>query len=140
MPELLECEEFEEVSVGVAALLKDGELRLDERIARKGYLTTAIGDGRIVLRTTRFVGTIPLTPDVSVRVRPRAPISNLSYMLVRSGVLPKAISGFARGYLPSFVATNKVEQVFGPTLVSGVRSIVKRGVAKEYLAVMHGAL
>lgn len=31
-----------------------------------------------------------------------------------------------------------MEEVFGPTLVSGVQSIVKRGIAKEYLAVVHG--
>ena len=138
MPEVLECEEFEEVSVRVGSLLRDGELHLDERVARKGYLAAAIGDGRIVLRTTKFVGTIPLTPDISIRVKPRASISNLSYMLVRSGTLPKAISGFARGYLPSFVATTNVEQVFGPTLVSGIEVIVRRGIEKEYLSVSEG--
>ena len=139
MTEILDCKEFEELSVQVASLLKDGELQIDERIARKGYLTAAVGDGRIVLRTTKFVGTIPLTPSISVRVKPRAPISSLSYMLVRSGTLPKAISGFARGYLPHFVVTRNVEQVFGPTLVSGLQIIVKRGIEKEYLSVSPGA-
>ena len=135
MTEILECDEFEALSVRVGSLLKDGELQLDERIARRGYLTAAIGGGRIVLRTTKFVGTIPLTPDFSVRVKPRAPISNLSYMLVRSGTLPRAITGFDRGYFPHFVVTPNVEQVFGPTLVSGLQVIVKRGIEKEYLSV-----
>lgn len=88
MPEIIECEEFEELSVRVSALLEDGELRLDERITTKGYLSAAMKGGQITLRATRFVGTIPLTSGISVRVKPRATIANLSYMLVRSGVIP----------------------------------------------------
>lgn len=133
MPEIVECDEFGELSVGVESLLNAGELRLDDRITSRGYLAASIRGGRIVLRATKFVGTIPLTPDIWVRVRPRALISSLSYMLVRSGMIPVAISGFARGYIPSFVGATNVEKVYGRALVSGVQAIAKRGIAKEYM-------
>ena len=133
MPEVIECREFEELSVRVSSLLKDGELQLDDRITTKGYLAASMRGGQITLRTTRFVGTIPLTPDLSVRVVPRATISNLSYMLVRSGVIPSAISGFACGYMPRFVATDNAERIYAKSLVEGVKMIARRGYMKEYL-------
>lgn len=137
MPEIIECGEFEELSVRVSALLQDGELKLDERITSKGYLNASMRGGQIALRATRFVGTIPLTPELSVRVVPRATISNLSYMLVRSGVIPSAISGFARGYLPRFVATDNAERIYARSLLDGVKLIALRGYMKEYLPPKH---
>lgn len=133
MPEIIECREFEELSVRVSALLQDGELKLDERITTKGYLAATMSGGQIILRATRFVGTIPLTPDLAVRVVPRATISNLSYMLVRSGVIPSAISGFARGYMPRFVVTDNAERIYARSLIDGVKLIARRGYMKEYL-------
>lgn len=133
MPEILECEEFEELSIRVSALLEDGELRLDERIADKGYLMASMRGGQIALRATRFVGTIPLTRDLAVRVVPRTSISNLSYMLVRSGVIPSAISGFARGYMPRFVAADNAERIYARSLIDSVKLIARRGYMKEYL-------
>ena len=133
MPDIIECEEFQELSVGVSVLLKDGELRIDERITRSGYLTATMRGGQITLRATKYVGTIPLTRNLSVRVRPRASISNLSYMLVRSGVIPTAVSGFSRGYMPKFTGAENVEKVYGRSLVEGVRLISKRGFMKEYI-------
>ena len=133
MTEIIECREFEELSVRVSALLEDGELRLDERITTKGYLSAAMKDGQISLRATKYVGTIPLTAGISVRVKPRATIANLSYMLVRSGVIPTAISGFSRGYLPRFTATDNVEKIYGRSLVNGAKLIAKRGFMKEYM-------
>lgn len=133
MPEIIECEEFEELSVRVSALLEDGELRLDERITAKGYLSAAMKGGQITLRATRYVGTIPLTSGISIRVKPRATIANLSYMLVRSGVIPTAISGFSRGYLPRFTAADNVEKIYGRSLLDGAKLIAKRGFMKEYI-------
>ncbi|RCK41034.1 hypothetical protein TH30_22220 [Thalassospira profundimaris] len=134
MPNIIECREFEELSVRVSSLLQDGELQLDERITTKGYLTATMRGGQVVLRATRFVGTIPLTPGIAVRIVPRATISNLSYMLVHSGVIPSAISGFVRGYMPRFVTTNNAELIYARSLIAGVRLIARKGYMKEYLA------
>lgn len=133
MPRVIECREFDEISVRVNSLLKDGELRLDDRITTRGFLTTTMRGGQIALRATRFVGTIPLTPDLSIRVVPRAKISNLSYMLVRSGEIPSAISGFARGYMPNFIGTENAERMYASSLVEGIKLIARRGYSKEYL-------
>lgn len=133
MSKILDCEEFNELSVRISALLKDGELQLDERITAKGYLSAAMKGGQIILRTTKYVGIIPLTPDLSVRVKPRATITNLSFMLVRSGIIPTAITGFSRGYFPRFVSTNNAEKIYGRSLVNGAKLIAMRGFMKEYI-------
>jgi len=130
--EILECEEFSEVRVRVSALMRDGELTVDPRISSKGYLTATFKEGQLVLRTTKFVGLIPLTSDVSVRVKPRATISNLAYMLTRSQKAPTAISGFSRGYSSRFVRADNVERLFGPTLISSSAAIARRGLVKRY--------
>ena len=132
MPEVIECEEFEEISIRVGALLENGELRIDERITTKGYHSAVMKNGQITLRATKYVGIIPVTAGISVRVKPRATIANLSYMLVRSGVIPAAIPGFSRGYLPRFTAADNVEKIYGRSLVDGARLIGKRGFMKEY--------
>jgi len=131
--EIIECEEFNELSLRLSSLMENGELKIDERIASKGYLAATMSGGQIALRTTRFVGTIPITPKLAVKVTPRASIANLSYMLVRSGVIPTAISGFSRGYLPRFVTATNVERIYGRSLVDGAMSIAKRGFMKSYV-------
>jgi len=131
--EVIECEEFKELSLRLSSLMESGELRIDERIASKGYLAATMSGGQIALRTTRFVGTIPVTPNLAIKVTPRASIANLSYMLVRSGIIPTAISGFSRGYLPRFVTAANVEKIYGRSLVDGTKSIAKRGFMKSYV-------
>lgn len=133
MVEIIECEEFEELSIRVSALLDAGELKLDDRITSKGYLAAAMKGGQITLRATKFVGTIPLTDKIAVKIKPRASIANLSFMLVRSGVIPSAISGFTRGYMPRFTAAENVEKIYGRSLVDGAKLIARRGYMKEYL-------
>lgn len=132
MAEIIDCEEFNEISVRLSSLMQDGELQIDPRIAQKGYLSAAFKGGQVILRTTKFVGMIPLAKDVSVRVRPRASITNLAFMLSRSQKAPTAISGFARGYTSKFVGTNDVERLFGKSLVDDANAIVRRGLIKRY--------
>lgn len=130
--EIIECEEFSEVSVRLAALMRGGELQIDPRIAARGYLSAAFKRGQVVLRTTKFVGLIPLTPQISVRVLPRATISNLSIMLARSQKAPTAIAGFSRGYRSKFVPASNVERIFGRSLAEQSIALGKRGLIKRY--------
>ena len=130
--EIVDCEEFSEVSIRLAALMEDGEIAIDPRIASKGYLSAAFKSGQVILRSTKFVGLIPLTPDLSIRVKPRASINNLSLMLVRSQKAPTAITGFAGGYTPKFVGADNVEEHFGPSLVQQSDAIAARGLVKRY--------
>ncbi|MER8605862.1 McrC family protein [Mesorhizobium sp. M1233] len=131
--EIVECEEFEELSLRLGTLMENGELKIDERISSKGYLMATMSGGQIAFRTTRFVGTIPVTKNLAIKVIPRASIANLSYMLVRSGVIPTAIVDFSRGYMPRFVAAANAEKIYGRSVVDGTKRIAKRGFMKSYV-------
>src|SRR5688500_16350438 len=104
----------------------DGEVSLDSRVSVRGYFAASISDGRLRLRSTRFVGLIPLNANIAVRVRPRASISNLSQMIVRSGCLPSVVEGFSRGYRPKFEYSDKAIEVYHESLLSSVDRLVDR--------------
>lgn len=135
MIEVVECEEFGKIEIGVGALLVDGELSLDSRIVDRGYLNVSLSAGRVVLRADRFVGLIPVNDRLSIRIRPRALISNIAHMIVKSGIAPAAIPEFSRGYLPRFETGTNVEKVYYAPLISGIERILKTGIMKTYVEV-----
>jgi 5-methylcytosine-specific restriction enzyme subunit McrC len=133
MPDIVECDEMAELPLPLNRLLRNGELRLNGSIQERGYLGAKIKGGHLVLTASRFIGLIPLTDDLSVRVRPKMPISNLSRMLVRSGTAPRAIEGFHRGYHPRFEGGVDAIRTYGPSLLNGVDGIIRRGLSKAYI-------
>lgn len=135
--EVLECHEFSEIEVRIDTLVENGELKIDERVIGRGYLNVTLKGGQVALRADRYVGLIPLTDNLAVRVRPRASIANLSFMLARSGVAPAAIRGFSRGYLPRFEVSEDLERTYAESLVAGGEQIVSRGLIKGYVGVRH---
>ena len=131
--EIVECEEFKPVEVRISRLLTNGELVLDPRIQDRGYLNVTISGGQVVFRADRHVGLIPVNSHLAVRVRPRASIANLSYMIARSGVAPVAIPALSRGYLPRFESAQNVEQTYRKSLLLGLSRVAERGLMKTYL-------
>jgi 5-methylcytosine-specific restriction endonuclease McrBC regulatory subunit McrC len=131
--EVVECEEFGEIEVRISRLLANGELALDPRIQNRGYLNVSLAKGQVVFRADRHVGLIPINANLAVRVRPRASIANLSYMIARSGVAPVAIPAYSRGYLPRFETAANVERVYRQSLLLGISRVVERGLMKAYL-------
>ena len=132
-PEIVECEEFGVIGVGLEQLLIDGELAIDPRIADKGFLSISLVKGQVIFRADRHVGLIPVNRKLAVRVKPRAQISNLSRMIVRSGVPPNAIPGFSRGYLPRLESDLDAERTYLRSFITAVDLVVRRGLFKAYV-------
>ncbi len=133
MTEIIECEEFGEIELGIDRLLVNGEIKLDNRIAQKGFLNISLVNGQVKLRADKHVGLIPLNEHVAIRVKPRAAIANLTKMIVRSGQAPFVITDFSRGYLPNFQLGTNTESVYCGSLVSGLERVVAAGLMKSYL-------
>ena len=133
--DVYEVKEHEEIGIPLERLIVGGEFALDERIEKKGYLTVAIAQGRLQLKTTRFVGLIPLNEGVAVKVIPKATIRNLSKMIVKSGTLPTVLEGFSRGYRPNFELSEKAVEIYHESLLSTARNIVSRGLMKGYIQI-----
>lgn|GEM_PF-1787576 len=135
MIEIVECEEFGALEIGIDQLIVDGEIALDSRIVDRGYLSVSLVKGRVTFRADRHVGLIPINDRLAIRVRPRALISNIGYMIVKSGVAPSAIPDFSRGYLPKFEIGTDLEKIYIAPLIGGIERILDSGMMKSYVAV-----
>lgn len=130
--EIIECSEFETISVDVPSLIRNGRL-LDSRIAERGYLKVNLSKGQLTLRSDRHVGLIPLTSRVSVNVRPRFPIENLAEMIALSGVGTNVIEGFGRSHAASFVGIKVPPLALATSLTAGAEEIAQTGLSKSYV-------
>ena len=133
--DVIDCEEFGEIQVAISSLIENRELRLDPRISGRGYLNVSLSRGQVVFRADRYVGLIPISDRLSIRVRPRADIANLSYMLAQSGVIPSAVQEFSRGYLPRFESGQGTEEIYYRSLLSAIERVISRGLMKSYIQV-----
>jgi 5-methylcytosine-specific restriction enzyme subunit McrC len=132
---VIDCEEFGTLGIGAARLMVDGEIALDPRIVDRGYLNVSLVKGQVIFRADRYVGLIPVNAKLSIRIRPRALIANIAYMIVKSGIAPSAIPDFSRGYMPKFEAGVNAEKVYYAPLIGGVERILDTGMMKSYVQV-----
>lgn len=133
--DVYEVKEHEEIGIPLERLMVGGVFALDERIEKKGYLTVAIAQGQLRLKSTRFVGLIPLNKNAAVKVLPKANIQNLGKLIVKSGSLPTVLEGFSRGYRPNFELSKKATEIYHESLLSSANKIVSRGLMKDYVRV-----
>ena len=133
--DVIEVLEHEEIDIAVERLVSGGELALDSRISQRGYLTVTVARGRLRLKSTRFVGLIPLNPDLAVRIKPAASIANLSQMIVRAGSVPTVIEDFARGYKPLFEQSAQAIELHHVSFLAAVDRIMRRGLLKHYIQI-----
>lgn len=135
MIEIIDCEEFGVIGLGIDRLLVDGEISLDSRIVDKGFLNISLVKGQVVFRADRHVGLIPVNDRVAIRVKPRAQIANIAHMIVKSGIAPTAIPDFSRGYLPKFETGPDIEKIYFGPLIGAIERIVSAGMMKSYVPV-----
>lgn len=127
------CEEYGEVAVPIASLLKNGELDVYPGIAgSKGYFDIDYRKAKLMLRATRYVGLIPISDSVAIHVRPRAPIGNLLWMVARSGMRPARLEGFLRSYQHRPGESKTPEELYLEVFLSTLERIRRRGLLKTY--------
>lgn len=137
MSEVIEVDEFEPIGIAAERLLVDGRLTIDKRIAERGYLSVSISQGEVQFRADRYVGLIPITQDLSIRVRPRAKIAGLARLIAGSGIPPRTIEGFSRGYLPKVEISEQASTIFEKALVDAAMEVGRRGLTKSYVPIQN---
>ena len=130
--DVIDVLEHQPVDIPIERLISSGKFSLDPRISRRGYLAVSIAQGWLRLRATRFVGLIPLTRNIAVRIKPAASIANLSQMIVRAGSVPTVIENFARGYKPLFEQSAQAIEVHYAPFLAAVGRIVEFNILKRY--------
>ena len=128
------CYEHSDVAIPIKDLLgPDGGLDIYPDISGKGYFDIDYRKGELVLKAKGFVGLIPISDRLAIRVEPRTPIANLMYMIWRSGGEMKSLKSYVRTYreLPGTVADP--ERLYVSTFISAMTGVRGAGLLKQYL-------
>lgn len=129
--QLVACKEYAEIPVSPADLLgADGTLRLTEGVLNR-YVDVDFANGRLRVRARGVSGVFALTDDVSVQVRPRFPLTNLTHMVSVCGYVPTALPA-----MRTYQATERWEDwmldVVTDAFLVAAEEIEERGLLRIY--------
>lgn len=127
------CREYDEINVPLQDLFQNGVLNVYPEIVGHGYFDINISGNRIVMRAKGWVGLIPISDDIAIHVHSRAPITNLLYMVWRSGSVPKRIDGFLRTYGERLDSLDSPIELYAEVFLAALREIGRKGPLKRYV-------
>src|SRR5580692_9882911 len=78
---VLNITEWDTATVAPHLLLRDGCLEVYPEVIGKEYFTIRQQPGALRLQAGGFIGLIPLNDRLSIEVKPRVPIDNLSHLM-----------------------------------------------------------
>jgi len=121
------------LELNIADLIIDGKLDIYPHVEDRGLLFVQFRRSKLVLSAGPFIGLIPLTPLVSVEVRPKLDVSNLARVLDAARGSLSTISGVDRLYLANELASNSVLEFLAANLLDALHPIQVNGLLKEYV-------
>jgi 5-methylcytosine-specific restriction enzyme subunit McrC len=132
-PEPIACAEYEAVNIPINYLLgHDGRLQLNSEIEKGDYFSVSLRHGVLTLRTSGYVGYIPLTNQVVIYVRPRVPVINLNRMAEIAGT-PRITLAWLREYDLSGPWSESYADLYASALAAHVENIAANGLLRDYL-------
>lgn len=130
---VLESRKSLELSLG--DLLVDGKLSVYPHVEDKGLLFIQFRRGRAILSAGAYVGLIPLSPNLTVDVRPKLPVSNLARLLDSSRTSLGKIDGAERLYLTGSFESNSVLEFLAVNLLEAMQPLNVQGLWKGYVSI-----
>jgi len=131
-PHVLECREHGPIDIPLDRLLgQDGRLDLNPEIESRDFFAVYLKKGSLKLQARGFVGYIPITRDVVINVRPRAPVSNLFRMTQISGAAPTVLTSL-RSYSTTEEWNDSLLGLYADALIRYVAIITGTGLHREY--------
>lgn len=124
--------EHEQIAIPADLILRNGSLDVFPSVVQHGYFTVRPRRGPLVLQAGGFVGVIPLNDRVTIDVRTRVPVRNLSRMLRVSGQIPVSLEHAIREYEREPDLYPSLVDVYARTLSDYVLSIGMQGLLREY--------
>lgn len=128
---LLPCKEYAEIEVAPHQVLRsDGTLRVSGEVLNR-YVTTDFKDGKLRFLARGVSGIFALTDEVSVQVRPRFPLTNLTHMVSVCGYVPTALAAL-RPYRITDQSQDWMLDVVTEAVLIAVETIEERGLLRTY--------
>lgn len=130
---LLTLESRKSVELPLSSLMQGGEVSVFPHVEARGYLFLQFRKGKVLVTAGKYVGLIPLTPTISVDVRPKLPVSNLARVLDQARVSLDTIDGADRLYMSSGQPSISVLEFLLNNFVDSLRPIEAMGLHKKYV-------
>lgn len=125
------CPEYGRIQVDPAEVLRaDGRLALAPGVLDR-YVRADFKDSEVRLFALGVTGLFPLTDAITVQVRPRFPLHNLTHMVSTCGYVPTALSAL-REYRPTGTSDDWLLEVMADSLLAGLDAIAANGLLRAY--------
>lgn len=119
------------VELPLSAVLKGGQINVFPEVETAGLLFLQFQGGKIRLTAGKYIGLIPLTPDITVDVRPKLPVRNLARILDHARASLGSVA-LDRHYETTDDQGVTVLEFLLSNLVSSLQGVQERGYLKNY--------
>ena len=120
------------VELPLSAVLADGAIEVYPQVESKGLLFLQFHGGRVIITAGKYIGLIPLTPNISVEVKPKLPVGNLAHILDYARASLGSVE-LDRLYELSDDQGSTVLEFLLSNLLSALRQVRARGYLKRYV-------
>lgn len=120
------------LNLSLADITSNGTIEVFPFVEEKGLLFLQFRRKRLVVSAGPFIGLIPLTPQISIEVRPKLPVTNLSRVLDAAQRSLSILAGTDRLYLTDNLASDSILEFLAINLNDAVRPVLKGGFLKAY--------
>lgn len=128
---LVVCEEYADIEVMPEEVMApNGQLRILAE-ALKHYVTTDFKDGRLRVRSRGVSGLFALTEEITVQVRPRFPLTNLTHMVSVCGYVPTVLASM-RPYRTADRWEDWMLDVVSDAFLIAMETVEERGLLRIY--------
>jgi 5-methylcytosine-specific restriction enzyme subunit McrC len=132
---IYKLESRKSIELPLSAVAVNGAIEVFPHVEEKGLLFLQFRKRKVVVSAGPFIGLIPLTPKISIDVRPKMPVSNLSRVLDSARRSVSILRGTERLYLTDNLASASVLEFLASNLHDAIQPVVEGGFIKSYNSV-----
>jgi 5-methylcytosine-specific restriction enzyme subunit McrC len=126
------CDEHGPLNIPLNEILGgSGRIHLHAEVERGDYFAVSLKAGQLTLRARGYVGYIPLNEHITVYVRPRVPVEDLTHIVAFSGY-PLTVLSTIRRYATTNERNNSLIDLYTMALVEGIGRILSAGLLNDY--------
>jgi len=125
------------IEVDLKDVMEDGQLPIFREVEDRGLLSLRFQRSKVIIAAGGFIGLIPLSPKITIEVKPKLPVRNLARVLdvARAPLMPLAKAD--RYYLANEAPIPSILEFLGKNLLNAVKELDVQGMHKEYVAQTH---
>lgn len=112
---------------------ESGSFAFVPEVKQKGYFDIDYKQNELVLVAGKFIGQIPLTPDISIHVKPKVPLGNLARVIGVANQPVRCLDYFRRKYEVTADTSSSLLEAMARSLVLSLREVDAEGVFREYI-------